>query len=400
MRLAEGGARGAVAAAGCLLALSVAACRERVASSERFTIDPSPTELEAREPGDAAATRRPSAIVIRTEPVAKPDQAPGALPSVSPDGRSVAIEASSDAGWAVRIGDPLPPEGLSARIEARSLEPRRRGQLLRTVEGPWVLRGATDDGFLLERPREDGGRDLVLAGWQAGMRTIAADGWCNAFASASPDGAIAWSRRNPEGGPWQLVVERGGVRRELDVPAETSWLLPTFAGDGTGLFALCLSGNALTAAWLPFGADGLPDAASTASPRQGAILSLRGTLSAAVRAMMPAGGTAASPPGRSDLAIWMPDAGTMAVWLPGGRPEPLGGASASGMMIDDENALVTDGVRLFRHRLGAPGIPDEVIADAPWVVRATTRSPTALVAFRLLGGQVELATMSLEAQDR
>ena len=138
----------------------------------------------------------------------------------------------------------------------------------------------------------------------------------------------------------------------------------------------------------------------TASPRRSAILSLRGTLSSAVRAMMPAGGTAASPPGRGDLTVWMPDAATMATWLPGDRPEPLGRSSAAGVLIDDENALVTDGRRLLRHRLGAPGIPDEMVADAPWVVRPTTRSPSALVAFRLLGGQVELATLTLEAQDR
>jgi hypothetical protein len=401
VRRVAGGPRDIVAAGACVAAIALGACRERVASSERFTIDPSPPVLEARERGADPAAGGPATVVLRIDPVARVSQADGAVPSVSPDGRSAAIEASSDADWAVRVGDPLPPQGLSARIEARSLEPRRRGQLLRTVEGPWVLgRGATDDGFLLERPREDGGRDLVLAGWQAGMRKIADDGWCNAFAAASADGAIAWSRRMPEGGPWQLVVQRGGVRRELDVPAGTSWLLPTFAGDGTGLFALCLSGNALTAAWLPFAADGLPDARVTASPRRSAILSLRGTLSSAVRAMMPAGGTAASPPGRGDLTVWMPDAATMATWLPGDRPEPLGRSSAAGVLIDDENALVTDGRRLLRHRLGAPGIPDEMVADAPWVVRPTTRSPSALVAFRLLGGQVELATLTLEAQDR
>lgn len=377
------------------------ACRERVASSERFTLDPSPPVLEARDEAAAADVPAPRGVSVRLEPTFRAAQAPDGVPNVSPDGRSVAIEASSDAGWAVRVGDPLPPAGFTARIEARSLEPRRRGQLLRTVEGPWVLgRGATDDGFLLERPREDGGRDLVLAGWQAGMRTIAQDGWCNAFAAASADGAFAWSRRMPEGGPWQIVVQRGGMRRELEVPAGTSWLLPAFAGDGTGLFALCLAGNALKAAWLPFGPDGLPDARATVAPRHSAVLSLRGTLSSAVRATMPAGGIAASPPGRADLTVWTPDAGTMVNWLPGGRPEPLGRGSAAGVMIDDDNALVTDGRRLLRHRLGAAGVAGGSIADGAWVVRPTTRSPVSFVAFRLLGGQVEFATLTLEAEGR
>jgi hypothetical protein len=395
------GRHGGVAAAGCIAALALAACSERVASNQRFTIDATPPVLEARDRGDAAPAAAPRAIEARIEPITRLAAAAGGVPVFSPDGRTVAIEASSDAGWAVRVGDPLPPAGLVARIESRSLEPRRRGQPLRTLEGPWVLgRGATDDGFLLERPREDGGRDIVLAGWRSGMRTIVEDGWCNAFAAASADGAIAWSRRSPEGGPWQLVVQRDDVRRELDVPAGTSWLMPTFSGDGTGLFALCLSGTALRAAWLPFDADGLPDARATQSPRHVTALSLRGTLSAAVRAMMPSGGTAGSPPGRGDLALWMPDAGTMAAWLPGGSPEPLGAASVAGVLIDDGNALVTDGARLLRHRLGAAGIPDSVLSGEPWVVRPTTRSPAAFVAFRPMRGQVELATLTLENAER
>ena len=399
MRPRAGTRCAAAAAAACVAALG--ACRERVASNERFTLDPSPPVLEAGEAGPAAALPGPRGVAVRLEPIARVAQAADGVPSVSPDGRSVAIEASSDAGWAVRVGDPLPPGGFTARIEARSLEPRRRGQLLRAVEGAWVLgRGATDDGFVLERPREDGGRDIVLAGWQAGMRTIAEDGWCNAFATASGDGAFAWSRRMPEGGPWQIVVQRGGMRRELEVPAGTSWLLPTFAGDGTGLFALCLAGSALKAAWLPFGPDGLPDARSTVAPRHGAVLSLRGTLSSAVRATMAAGGTAASPPGRADLTVWTPDAGTMVTWLPGGRPEALGRGAAAGVVIDDDNALVTDGRRLLRHRLGAPGLADGVIADGAWVIRPTTRSPASFVAFRPLGGQVEFATLTLETEAR
>lgn len=395
------GRRGGAAAAGCVAALALGACSERVASSQRFTIDATPPVLEARDGADAAPAGAPRQVEVRIEPIARLPSAAEGVPVFSPDGRTVAIESSSDAGWAVRVGDPLPPGGLVARIESRSLEPRRLGQPLRTLEGPWLLgRGATDDGFLLERPREDGGRDIVLAGWRSGLRTIVEDGRCNAFAAASTDGAIAWSRRSPEGGPWQLVVQRGDLRRELDVPAGTSWLLPTFSGDGTGLFALCIAGTSLRAAWLPFGADGLPDARSTQSPRHVAILSLRGTLSSAVRAMMPSGGTAASPPGRGDLAVWMPDANTMAAWLPGGSPEPLGRSTAAGVLIDDDNALVTDGARLLRHRLGAPGIPDAVVSGDPWVVRPTTRSPAAFVAFRPLGGQVEVATLTLETAER
>jgi hypothetical protein len=90
----------------------------------------------------------------------------------------------------------------------------------------------------------------------------------------------------------------------------------------------------------------------------------------------------------------------MVTWLPGGRPEALGRGAAAGVVIDDDNALVTDGRRLLRHRLGAPGLADGVIADGAWVIRPTTRSPASFVAFRPLGGQVEFATLTLETEAR
>jgi hypothetical protein len=46
----------------------------------------------------------------------------------------------------------------------------------------------------------------------------------------------------------------------------TSWLAPTFSGDGKGLFAIQLQSTALAVAWIPFESGGLPAQSATLSP--------------------------------------------------------------------------------------------------------------------------------------
>ena len=121
------------------------------------------------------------------------------------------------------------------------------------------------------------------------------------LATVSIGGDLAWSRRRPEGGDWQLVVERGGHRRAIGTRPGVSWLFPTFAGDGSGLFALRMEGTALMLAWIPFTGDGPPgpqdlDAAWTAT------LTVQGNLSTAARAAEPSSGLSASPPRRGATA--------------------------------------------------------------------------------------------------
>ncbi|MFM8818162.1 MAG: hypothetical protein ACKOHI_09900, partial [Phycisphaerales bacterium] len=57
----------------------------------------------------------PRGVTVRLDPIARVAQAADGVPNVAPDGRSVAIEASSDAGWAVRVGDPPPPPRPATR---------------------------------------------------------------------------------------------------------------------------------------------------------------------------------------------------------------------------------------------------------------------------------------------
>ena len=384
--------RAAIAAA---LSLAAGCTSERTTLSSRYDIGRS-------EPGGIRTVvtddrKLPSADArMRLDPVARMAFDGRTLPIVSPDGRRAAVQVRTTATWAVQVGDPLPPEGVETRIEAVSLEADTPGVPLGALEGTWLLgRAATDEGFLAERPREDGGRDIALVSWGGQARTIASDGWTNAFATAAPDGSLAWSRRNPEAGDWQLVVERRGTRCTLAGAKGESWLLPVFAGDGTGLFALRLVGTSLVVAWLPFGADGMPTLPS-GTDAMVALVSLRANLSAAVTAMIPTSGLSASPPGRERIAFWAGDRGRMVLWAPGGRIEPLAAGSVGATPVDAGNVLVTLPTALARQQLGPTELPIRPLLDGAWLTRPIAGRPEAFVAMRALDRQVEFGRATLE----
>lgn len=376
-------------AAGCTSERTTLSSRYEIGRAEPGGIRTVVTDDRGRPATDARMTLAPATRLAfdgRT------------LPVVSPDGRRAAVQVRTTATWAVQVGDPLPPEGVETRIETVSLDAESPGVPLGAIEGPWILgRGATDAGFLAERPREDGGRDVALVTWAGEARTIAADGWTNAFATVAVDGSLAWSRRNPEGGDWQLVVDRAGTRRVLATARGESWLLPVFAGDGTGMFALRLVGTSLVAAWLPFGADGMPVVPSGADAMV-ALVSLRANLSAAVTAMIPAAGLSASPPGRERLALWIGDQGRMALWAPGGRIEPLAAGSVGATPVDAGNALVTLPSALVRQQLGPNELPVRPLLDGAWLTRPIAGTPASFIAMRAFERQIELARAQLETQ--
>jgi hypothetical protein len=381
---------GCLARAAVLAGSIVTGCSERIGHTDRLLIEPARPESSSAGVNDAPDIRAFTGQEVRVPSDGL------TLPVVAPDGRSFAVQARTTASWAVRIGDPLPPDGLDTHIEAWSLDSSRAGTKLRALDGPWLLgRAATDDGFLVERPREDGGRDIALAGWRDGIRMIAEDGWTNAFAAASASGDLAWSRRRPEGGDWQLVIERGGRRRAIGTRPGVSWLFPSFAGDGSGLFALRMEGTAIALAWIRFDDAGPPgpDAVEAAitSP-----LTVQGNLSAAARASEPSSGLSASPPGRGDLAIWSADHGTTVIWAPGAEPEALGPAAVAATVVDDENALCTEAGGLRRDRITARARPGERLLDGAWVTRPTTRGANPLVAIRPDGGELVIAPLRLQ----
>lgn len=380
-----------------LVVATIAGCaQERLSTSERLTLaSEAPRGGERTVVIDDGGRRRPTTR-LDVAPVARLPWSGRALPLVSPDGRKAVVETAGNLPWAVRVGDPLPPDAFETTLEAISLGAIDPGAPLTTLTGPWVLgRAATNSGFLVEQPHEDGRRDVVFVEWNGARRTIAADAGCNAHATASADGGFAWCRREPEGGDWQLVVEREGTRRTLETTPGTSWLAPTFAGDGKGLFAVQLQGNALAIAWLPFEADGLPAPSATVKPTLiRSPLSVAGNLSWAVRAMDPVPGLAASPPSSDRLTFWIPDVGRCAVWMPGSEPERLQAGSMAALAIDAGNALVTLDESLVRERLGVRR-DSELIDRTRWVVQPTTLSASDLVGIAPGSDQVSIARLTL-----
>ena len=393
-------ARAALTAA---LACSLAGCaRERISSSERFVVasQPGPGEVRTVIEGGGAAPR--SASMGRLGRRATAAWSGRALPLVSPDGARMAIESRSSVPWATRLGDPPPGDGIEAVVDVVSLDPRDAGVPLAAVRGPWILgRAASADGFPLERPRADGARDLAFAGWDGQVRTVAADGWCNAHAAAGEGGLLAWSRRAPEGGDWRLVVRRGDRTRVLDGEPGTSMLAPIPAGDGRGLFAVELRGSAASLAWIPFGADGLPDrraAIGTASPR--APLSAAGNLGWVLRATDAAASGRGSAPGSGSLVLWNPDTARMVHWLPGSGPVDLLEGSVAALEAGGGNFLVTAGAGVFRERPGT-GLAPALALDDAWVLHHLPNAPGRFLAIRPRPDEVEaaIATVGAEAAD-
>ena len=390
-------ARAASRAALVVAAACATACTsERLSSSERLTLASQPTPGGERTVVVDDGGRRRPITRLDVSPVARLPWSGRALPLISPDGRKAVVETSGNLPWSVRVGDPLPPEGFETTLEAISLSPTEPGAPLTTLTGAWVLgRAATDSGFLVERPHEDGARDIVFVVWGGAQRTVAADGACNAHATASRDGRMAWCRRDPEGGDWQLVVEQDGERVALAAEPGTSWLAPTFSGDGKGLFAIQLKGTALAVAWVPFDAHGLPAQSAALSPMLlRSPVSVGGSLSWAVRAMDPVPGLAASAPASDRLTFWNPEVRRTAVWLPGSEPELLQTGSMSALVVDAGNALVTLEESLVRERLGARR-DSELVDRMRWVLQPTTLSASDIVGVATGSGQVSIARLTL-----
>lgn len=378
----------ATAAAGCT--------SESLRRSERLSLSAEPVRGGERTVVVDESGGRRRRVLVEVEPIARLPWDGRTLPLASPDGTMLATVVRSDLDWATRIGDPLPPEGFSARIESVAISGDAPGEAIAALEGPWVLgRSATSEGFLVERPRADGGRDIALAAWRGGVRTIAQDEWCNAFAVAAEDGTTAWSRRDPEAGDWQLVIERGGRRRVLPTSRGTGWLMPVLAGDGTGLFALRLDSTSLVAAWIPFGDDGMPAPDATRRPELVAAISLGANLTWAARAMEPVSGLSASAPGSDRLALWNPDTGRMLLWAPGGDVAALPAGSFAATAVGEADALVTLPGALMRQRIGNSDVAADLLAQAPWITRPTTRAASEFMAFRTDRPALEVARIVL-----
>jgi hypothetical protein len=391
-------AAGALAAGAAALALG---CTQTTVLRTRYSLASEPAIGEDRTQVTDARRMAPPAPGANLDSVLRMDHDGLTVPVISPDGRRAVVQTQTNAPWNVRLGDAPPAAGLASRLEGVSLEPASLGLPIVTLAGPWLIgRAATDEAFLAERPRRDGGRDIALVAWDGGaVHEVAVDGWTNAFATITPGGALAWARRPAEGGDWSLVMERGGVRRTFRGAAGDQWVFPVFAGDGSGLFAFRISGVALSVAWVPFETDGFPSEDALEAPAAAMPLGLDGSLLTVARIMQPVDGLAASRPGSDRIVLYLPSMGRAVSWTPGGTLEPLADRSVAALLLDADAALVTTPEMLGLERLSDPEGRLAMLAEGPWLARPLARSGTpdipgtVVAVIRMRAGRVELAQL-------
>jgi hypothetical protein len=171
------------------------------------------------------------------------------LPIVSPDGRFVATQVGEPIEWSMVIaqrGGTIPD---TSRIEVYQLgeEPGSAPLLHQIIDEPGMLgRSSNATGFLIEVPRPNGARWIGLVPWQGGnVKWLARDdGAVSAFGCLGPDGRLAYCRRSLDSDRYDLVVEHRGTSWTLPA-SDGQWLMPTWSGRGSGLFALSLRNGAL-----------------------------------------------------------------------------------------------------------------------------------------------------------
>jgi hypothetical protein len=186
------------------------------------------------------------------------------VPLVSPDGRYIATQTNISPTWPTLLAEWEADVPVATRIEIyrRPLDGNAVGHHM-TLHEPLILGRSYDNGgFLVEAPQDDGSRWIGYIEWESGeLHWLVADEFVNAFASLGPGGRLAWSRRdvNDIDDHFELVV-RGPDQNVLQAASHAanewsysrdreSWLMPTWSGNGNGLFAFVLTGDYLEAVY-------------------------------------------------------------------------------------------------------------------------------------------------------
>jgi hypothetical protein len=166
------------------------------------------------------------------------------LPLISPDGRFVATQTGIAPTWPTIVAGPEAEVPSLTRIEVYQLDrrtsvsesQRNAPVLMFSLAEPSLLgRSCDSEGFLIESPRENGSRWIGHVSWTTGDTLwLIDDDRVNAFATAGPDGRLAWSRRAVDEHHFELVV-RLGDECGSNLRFGGDWLMPTWSGSGDGL---------------------------------------------------------------------------------------------------------------------------------------------------------------------
>jgi len=394
--------RGTIGVASGVL-LFAAACTERIETeSSRFDFEGMPPQLPpliAPEVLDERAAR--ADITAEATPLGFIEADGVSPPATSPDGRFVAVQLPPAPAWidlvAWRGGMPQPAPAI-ALIPVESSG--GLGTPLVPREPLLLGRTATADGVLVEGPRPDGSRRIGVAAWTTGkVEWLIDDGGVATMAALGPDGELAWCRSERPGAPAGLrLLGRGGTLREWPPPAESTWMMPTFSGDGTRLFALLLEDGRARLVAFDLDAPGGEVETWSFSDRIDAPSALRAVLAA---------GPDASPPGASSWLLLHPEWNGLFRWhpaddrfdrLPRGTyllTRPLGSGR---LLLDAEGVWHVGGIG------GDAGSTLDLLLEGPWIPRvierSTPRAADTVLLFRPDSSGYQVVELVIGAPDR
>ncbi|MFM7133266.1 MAG: hypothetical protein ACKO0W_03010 [Planctomycetota bacterium] len=267
-----------------------------------------------------------------------------ALPLFSPDGRFLAVQTGAVPDLATLLARPGAQRPLASRIAYHRVEPSSITRLGETEPGLVLGRAADALGFLVESPRPDGARWIGRVRWMDGeLEWLVRDGNVNAFATLSPDGALAYAARAVADRLFDLVVERRGERARLSGDGVRSLAFPVFSADGARLLVACLRDGVLEL--------GTADPTNSDSLRQTLVrtpLSDRANDETAFQMLAPQGTRDGVDGG--DWIFFHPGARSLVRWNASDGPRTLAAGALAAARIDpDRMAILVDGrVRVVR----------------------------------------------------
>jgi hypothetical protein len=363
-------------ACACALATAiVAGCKTVETSTTGSTIVPPDRSANAPAGGSASHT----SISIRNHGTIPYDGF--TLPLVSPDGTFVATQTGVAPTWPMLLGSTAGGAPRASGIDVYSIENLGGDMSVRKAfslkRGLVLGRSANNDGFLVEAPQPDGTRRIGFVRWttmvdagseDTGVESdpaladdtessasetsfvksagepewIVADDRTNIYGALGPDGTLAWCARSPGANESNLVIRRGDETFEIPAEDEQSWMLPTFAADGS-LFALRVR-------------DGVAEIAHAETTDQDAFeqslvidrISVRADAQRVWQAFAPVDTASAVEPASAagvnpNLFFLSVDLGRMATWSPGSKGiRPLADASFSLVVGEDGTILWSD----------------------------------------------------------
>ena len=262
------------------------------------------------------------------------------LPLASPAATHIATSTGYRPRWDdVLAGDGARPP-MATRIQVWRLAPGGY-ELIHTLPGGHVLgRSATDEGFLVEMPLENGSRWIGMADWKTGqVDWIVDDDRVNAFGVIGPGGQFAWSTREIDREHFELRVRNEHGEWSWQDDPERSWMLPVFSENGQGVFvASFLDGRLHLVHGPTINSDTFDQGKRQLS------VSVRATPRTAWQMMLSVGtGTAVQPDSGSTLCYFSPTRRRMSLWNPSVQVnwELLNGSIAACRLEKDSYIVAT-----------------------------------------------------------